>query len=44
MASRFVNRGKKRILGIKFATREQYSLKLRDIYGTISEAQKLSTL
>jgi hypothetical protein len=43
MASRFVNnyRGKTGILSIIFATREQYSLKLRDIYVTISDAQKL---
>jgi hypothetical protein len=44
MASRFVNnyRGKTGILSIKFATREQYSQKLRDIYVnvTISDAQK----
>jgi hypothetical protein len=46
MASRFVNnyRGKTGILSITFATCEQYSQKLRDIYGTISDAQKLSTL
>jgi hypothetical protein len=46
MASRFVNncRGKTRILSITFAKREQYSQKLRDIYVTISDAQKLSTL
>jgi hypothetical protein len=46
MASRFVNnyRGKTGILSIKFARREQYSQKLRDIYVTISDEQKLSTL
>jgi hypothetical protein len=46
MASRFVNnyRGKTGILSIIFATREQYSQKLRDIYVTISDAQKLLTL
>jgi hypothetical protein len=46
MASRFVNdyRGKTGILSITFATREHYSQKLRDIYVTISDAQKLSTL
>jgi hypothetical protein len=45
-ASRFVNnyRGKTGILSMTFATREQYSQKLRDIYITISDAQKLSTL
>jgi hypothetical protein len=45
MASRFVNnyRGKTGILSIKFATHEQYSQKLRYIYVTISDAQKLST-
>jgi hypothetical protein len=45
MASWFVNnyRGKTGILSITFATREQYSQKLRDIYITISDAQKLST-
>jgi hypothetical protein len=32
------------ILSIKFATCKQYSQKLRDIYVTISDAQKLSTL
>jgi hypothetical protein len=40
--SRFV--GKTGILSIKFAKRKQYSQKLRDIYVTISNAQKLSTL
>jgi hypothetical protein len=46
MASRFVNhcRGKTGILSIKFAKREQYSQKLCDLYVTISDAQKLSTL
>jgi hypothetical protein len=46
MASQFVNnyRGKTGILSIKFATRKQYSQKLHDIYVTISDAQKLSTL
>jgi hypothetical protein len=46
MASRFVNnyRRKTGILSIIFATREQYSQKLRDIYATISDEQKLSTL
>jgi hypothetical protein len=46
MDSLFVNnyRGKTGILTIKFAKREQYSQKLRDIYVTISDAQKLSTL
>jgi hypothetical protein len=46
MASRFVDnyRGKTGILSIKFATREQYSQKLRDIKATISNAQKLSRL
>jgi hypothetical protein len=45
MASQIVNkyRGKMGILSIKFATREQYSQKLRDIYVMISAAQKLST-
>jgi hypothetical protein len=44
MAIRFVNncRGKMGILSITFATREQYSQKLRDIY--VTDAQKLSTL
>jgi hypothetical protein len=44
VASRFVNnyRGKTGILSIAFAKREQYSQKLRDIYVTISDAQKLS--
>jgi hypothetical protein len=44
MASRFVNnyRGKTVILSI--ASREQYLQKLCDIYVTISDAQKLSTL
>jgi hypothetical protein len=37
-------RGKTGILSIKFAKREQYSQKLRDIYITISDVQKLSTL
>jgi hypothetical protein len=37
-------RDKMCILSITFATREQYSQKLRDIYVTISDAQKLSTL
>jgi hypothetical protein len=36
--------GKTGILSITFATREQYSQKLRDIYVTISDEQKLSTL
>jgi hypothetical protein len=36
--------GKTGILSITFATREQYSQKLRNIYVTISDAQKLSTL
>jgi hypothetical protein len=42
MASRFVNNycGKMGILSIKFATREQYTQKLCDIYVTISDAQK----
>jgi hypothetical protein len=42
MASRFVNNcsGKTGIL----SKREQYSRKLRDIYVTISDEQKLSTL
>jgi hypothetical protein len=46
MDSRFVNnyRGKTGILSIKFATHEQYSQKLRDIYVTISDAQKLNVL
>jgi hypothetical protein len=46
MASRFVNNycGKMGILSTTFAAREQYSQKLRDIYITISDAQKLSTL
>jgi hypothetical protein len=47
MASRFfVNnyRGKMGIQSITFAKRAQYSQKLRDIYVTISDAQKLSTL
>jgi hypothetical protein len=41
MASRFVNnyRGKTGILSITFATREQYSQNLRDIYVMISDAQ-----
>jgi hypothetical protein len=44
MASRIVNnyRGKTDILSIEFATLEQYSQKLRDIFVTISDAQKLS--
>jgi hypothetical protein len=39
--SGFVNncRGKPGIRSIKFAKREQYSQKLRDIYVTISDAQ-----
>jgi hypothetical protein len=46
MASVFVNNyhGKTGIMSIKFATREQYLQKLCDIYVTISDAQKLSTL
>jgi hypothetical protein len=46
MASRFDNNycGKTDILSITFATREQYSQILRDIYITISDAKKLSTL
>jgi hypothetical protein len=46
MASRFVNNchGKTGILSIAFAKPEQYSQKLRDIYVTISDAQKLSKL
>jgi uncharacterized protein YfkK (UPF0435 family) len=32
------------ILSITFATRKQYSQKLRDIYVMISDVQKLSTL
>jgi hypothetical protein len=46
MASRIVNiyRAKTGILSIKFATREQYSQILLDIYVTISDAQKLSKL
>jgi hypothetical protein len=35
--------GKTGIPSIKFATCEQYSQELRDIYVTISDAQKLST-
>jgi hypothetical protein len=41
MASRFVK--ETGILSIKFATLEQYLQKLRDIYVTISDVQKLST-
>jgi hypothetical protein len=46
MACRFVNicQGKMDILSITFAKREQYSQKLCDIYVTVSDAQKLSTL
>jgi hypothetical protein len=46
MDSQFVNncRDKTGILSIKFAKREQYLQKLRDIYVKISDAQKLSTL
>jgi hypothetical protein len=46
MASHFVNiyRGETGILSKTFATFEQHSQKLRDIYITISDAQKLSTL
>jgi hypothetical protein len=46
MASRYVNnyRSKMGVLSIKFATCEQYSQKLCDIYITISDVQKLSTL
>jgi hypothetical protein len=46
MASPFVNNchGTTGILCITFAKREQYTQKLRDIYVTISDAQKLSML
>jgi hypothetical protein len=46
MASRLVNNyhGKTGVMSITFAKREQYSQKLRDIYVTISDVQKLLTI